>query len=614
MIRKDYNAMILKRVEKNFDRILPIGSIVAWASAATIYKSEIPQVFVLYNLIIGFIFLILTFLNKYLSIEIKILITISIPYIMGILSFMDGGFGSAGLTLLMISNIIAVMYLSKRRSFVISVISIIIFAGLFLYSKFFPIPIGGSDNNTLWLIQFLVFALYLFILHTVVYSIRDYLLKSIEELEDSMEKTFDLAYYDHLTDLPNQYRFKMLINEEVTEETRAYIVIFSVKNLNLINSIYSDVIGDRVLVQIASIFRKIKSNSEVLARIGGNEFALWTSIEDLPSFLNRMVIYKEYFEEKFYIPEMTKTIEFRAGYAKHDLDAQVEETFHKAKLALTYAKALTVDDLVAYDEKLESLLRSDELMKERLSHALTKDDFTVVYQTKIDAITRKVVSVEALSRWTDELIGTVSPSKFIPVLEEMGKSVEFGELLITKVFNDYSKLCIKYNDNISVAINISPNHLIDINFLDYIRHEIIQFDMLPKRVTLEITEGIMIEDFGDVSRIIDRIKKLGFKISLDDFGSGYSSLSYLVKLNIDELKIDQSFVEQINTNDKIDKMIEMIVALSEHYRLNIVAEGVETKEQYEKLLEFGCHEIQGFYFSKPEAIETMINSKEIKKK
>lgn len=210
--------------------------------------------------------------------------------------------------------------------------------------------------------------------------------------------------------------------------------------------------------------------------------------------------------------------------------------------------------------------------------------------------------MEALSRWTDELIGTVSPSKFIPVLEEMGKSVEFGELLISKVFTDYAKLCEKYNDSISVAINISPNHLIDINFLDYIRHEIIQFDMLPRRVTLEITEGIMIEDFSDVSRIIDRIKKLGFKISLDDFGSGYSSLSYLVKLNIDELKIDQSFVEQINTNDKIDKMIEMIVSLSEHYRLNIVAEGVETKEQYEKLLEFGCHEIQGFYFSKPEAI------------
>lgn len=602
MIRKDYNSMILKRIEKNFDRIMPIGSIVAWASALTIYKSTIPQIFVFYNIIIGFIFLVLSFVNKRLTIETKILVTIAIPSIMGVLSFMDGGFGSAGLTLLMISNVIAVMYLSKSRSISIAAISIVIFIGLFGYSKLVVIHIAGSDSDTLWLIQFLVFTLYLFILHTVVYSIRDYLLKNIEELEDSVEKTFYLAYYDQLTSLPNQHRFKLLLREQITSDRGGFIVIFSIINLSIINSIYNDEISDRVLVHITEIFNKIKSNTEVLSKISGDEFALWIDTEDLTTFKNRMTIYKTYFDEKFYIPKMTKKIEFTVGYTKHHAKADIEETFHKAKLALTYAKTLQSESMVPYDETLEAVLRSDELIKERLSLALQNDEFTIYYQSKIDAITREVVSVEALSRWTDDILGSVSPSRFIPILEELNKSVEFGELLINKVFRDYEILCEKYQKPLSVAINISPTHLLDTDFLDYIRHEIIQFDLLPRNVILEITEGIMIENFNEVSKIIESIKSLGFKISLDDFGSGYSSLAYLVKLNIDELKIDKSFVEQINKNDKIDKMIEMIVTLSEYYKLNIVAEGVETKEQYEKLLEFGCHEIQGFYFSKPEPI------------
>ncbi len=186
---------------------------------------------------------------------------------------MDGGFDSAALQLIMISNVVAVLFLSRRKSIFVAGVSIVVFMWLYYYSHFNPVDIPVKDGGViLWFIQFIVFILYLFILHTVVYSVRGgYLLENIEDLQDSIDRTYTLAYYDQLTGLPNQYLFRKSLEEKVTRKETGYLAIFNVRNLGVINSIYDDEIGDQVLIQIANRFNQMKAEDEILSRISGNE-------------------------------------------------------------------------------------------------------------------------------------------------------------------------------------------------------------------------------------------------------------------------------------------------------------------------------------------------------
>ncbi len=601
MFRKDYNEMILSRIEKSFDKIMPIGSIISWASALAIYFSRIPKAYVYMDVGIGVIFMFMYMFKRKLSAETKILITILIPTLIGVLSFMDGGFGSGGISLLMISNVVAVLYLNKRTSKLISAMTLIIFIALFIFSAFIPVDFDVKDDLVLWIIQFLVLILYLFILHTVVYSIRGYLLENIKDLEDSIEQTYNLAYFDQLTGLMNQYKFKEELLSRCKQDA-GYLVIFNIKNLNLINSIYNDVLGDQVLVNTAEIFNNIKTDKELISRISGNEFALWINDQDLGTFLGRVEHFTVSFDDKFSMDRMTMKVEFFISYNKHIRGTDLEETFHKSRLALTYAKNNNERSLIAYDEILDKLVRHDEILKERLEYALKEKSFRVYYQAKVDSINKKVVSVEALSRWTDDLLGVVPPDKFIKMLEQMNASVAFGNLVIEKVFTDYKFIIKKYGNQVTVSINVSPSHLISGGFATYVKRKIIEHKIPSKNIIIEITEEVMINNFDKVSSTIDELRHMGLSISLDDFGSGYSSLNYLATLNIDEIKIDKSFVELINRDSKVNAMIEMIINLSKAYKINIVAEGVETYEQFDYLKDMGCTEIQGYLFSKPEPL------------
>jgi len=602
MIRKDYNTMILNRIESSFDRIMPIGSVIAWLSAIVVYFSNIPRMFITLNIVIGGIFFVIALFRKQLKVELKIMITISIPMFMGVISFMDGGFGSAGLTLFMITNVVAVMFLSKRHSRFIAISSAIIFPMLYAYAQAYPVRFLGQLDIAFWIIHYVVFLLYLFILHTVVYSIKGYLLENIEDLEGSVEKTYALAYYDSLTGLPNQNKYMLDLEEITKEEGHGYVVIFNIDNLNLINSIYSDEIGNQVLVKVAKIIDEARKPNELLARISGNEFSMWLDCKNIREFNERMSGYTQFFYEHFNISNMTKRIEFNMSYMRCLPDDNIIDVFHKVKMALTYVKSQENLTLVPYDEKLEALLRDDEVLKERLEYALANDSFTMVYQTKYNSETNELIGVEALARLYDEKIGQVSPEVFVPKLEKMNYANEFGEIIVKHVLQDYHALRIKYGERCSIAINISPSHIVSKGFVDFIRHEIIKYDILPQRIIIEITEEVMIENFENVAEVIRHLKEIGFKVSLDDFGSGYSSLGYLTKLNIDEIKIDRSFISDVIDNKKMEYMVEMIISLSKVYQLNIVAEGVENEKQYKKLVALGCHDIQGYYLSKPEAL------------
>lgn len=607
MISKDYNSVILKKVEWSFDKLMPVCAIVAWVSSIAILYSSIPVRFAIIDGLSGTIFMLLSIYRKFIRVELKIVFTIVNPVVIGLLSFLDGGFSGAGITLIMIGNVVAVLFLKHAKSIMVSLMSVSIFLFLWFWSVKVKVEGFVNENTAVWVIQFVTFILYLFIIHTIVYAVRKYLLENIEDLDVSTDQIYNLAYYDQLTGLPNQYLFREILERKMTiNKTRGLLVFMNVKNLDLINSLYSDALGDEVIQEISRIFTKIKREHDLFARIDGNEYALW--IEDIKNKNidddQRLDYYFEFFDQMFRVPNMVKKVEFHVGYSRFSKRSNLEECFKKTTLALSYAKNHEWLGPVAYDGKLDEMIRYEEDMKELLVEAIKNrnEEFSMSYQPKVNSYKNQVVGVEALARWNCGELGSVGPAKFIPVIEKMNMAEVFGEIVIKKAFRDYSNLCIKYENQLKLAINISPPHFVAEGFDKFVKTCLEEYRISPDRVILEITEEVMIEDLKLIQDVIKKLKNIGVKISLDDFGSGYSSLNYLSVLDIDELKIDKSFVDQIANNERIEIMLESIIALASSYQLNVVAEGVETKKQFLKLMILGCTEIQGFYFSKPEPL------------
>lgn len=603
MTRKNYNDMILNRVEKNFDKLMPYCVIASLASAVTVYYSDIPRYFITVDILLGAALFIISLFRQKLSAEFKIISAITLAAVIGIMSFLDRGFISGGMNVLMISIAVAVMLLSWKKSIVMSLISIAIFIGLWVATAAQTYEIPSDNGTVVWIIQFIIFLLYLLILNTLVYTIRRYLLDNIRELEDSVDSTYRLAYYDQLTGLPNLAFLKTkLEKKEATSKIKGHLVCFNLKNLNMINSIYSSDIGNLVLIEVAEVFNRIKKENEFVAHVRGNEFAFWIENLDELELEKRLEQIKVEFYKQFKVPYMTIKIEFFSSYIKYDSKTTIDDFYHKANLALTYAKTHNISEVVAYDQELDDVIRYDESLKEQLEKAIMQKDFDLYYQNKVDAVTMLVVGVEALARWKSKSNGIVEPDLFVPIIEKMNLTIPFGEMIITKALGEYEGLSKKFHENLKLSLNISPTHLISDSFVSFLGEAILDYDINPERIILEITEEIMLEGDEAVKDTIRQLKLLGVAISLDDFGSGYSSLNHLSTLDIDELKIDKAFINQIGINNKIVSLLKTIINLSKEYDLELVAEGVETKEQCNLLIKLGCQVIQGYYFSKPEPL------------
>lgn len=254
---------------------------------------------------------------------------------------------------------------------------------------------------------------------------------------------------------------------------------------------------------------------------------------------------------------------------------------------------------MSYDSLLEEQFRTDETIKNLLPFAIAQDEITICYQEKTDCDLNKVVGVEALARWISPVLGDVSPTVFVPILEKANLSETFGRMIIQKVLDEYPRLIEKYNPEITVSINISPSHLASIEFTEFVIGEVEKRGIDATRITLEITEDSLIESLDIIAGVLFKLRNFGFKISLDDFGTGYSSLSYLSRLGFDELKIDRSFINQLNEDSRTGMLIRTIINLKDTYGIDVVAEGVETQVQSDILKDFGCNVHQGYLFSKP---------------
>ncbi|MGE4473615.1 MAG: putative bifunctional diguanylate cyclase/phosphodiesterase, partial [Sulfuricurvum sp.] len=279
----------------------------------------------------------------------------------------------------------------------------------------------------------------------------------------------------------------------------------------------------------------------------------------------------------------------------------VDDLMKYADSAMYNAKANGRNTFKFFDPELQKIIENKAYMIDRLRKAIENKSMALYYQSQV-LVNRdeQIIGVEALLRWNDPDHGLVSPGSFIPMAEESGLIIPLGEWILREAVK---QLKVWENDPIKhswrISVNVSYKQFEKENFVDMVESIIDEYDVIAEQLRLELTESLLIKNTNEALIKINRLKNMGLSLSIDDFGTGYSSLSYLKQLPIDELKIDQSFVRDLTTDENDVIIVETIISIGQKFGLEVIAEGVETREQYEKLVELGCENFQGYLFGRP---------------
>ncbi len=425
--------------------------------------------------------------------------------------------------------------------------------------------------------------------------------KATSRLAQKARDLKKLASFDPLTGLANRFAFRRHLHRAVKNsvETRQpmALLVLDMDGFKEINDMLGHAVGDLVLKRTARRIRKVVGKENVVSRLGGDEFTVILrsikSEEEIVEIGRRIVaeILRPMFFEK---TEMHVGASVGASLCPVDTERS-EELFTFADTAM-YAAKFGDKDVVLYDTKMTEELIARKRVESKLSSALERDEFHLVYQPQIDIDSEKINGFEALVRWNQNG-QVVSPADFIPLLESTGRIIEVGNWIIQRACEQaaqWSRLGHKF----TMAINISPMQFREDSFVRTVKDAIISNDLDPQYIDIEITETMLISDVGQTSDKLQLLREFGTKISIDDFGTGYSSLAYLKNFPIDRLKIDRTFIKDIPKHD--DGVIATsIIVLGQSLDLEVLAEGVETQAQYDFLKRNLCNSFQGHLFSPP---------------
>ena len=422
-----------------------------------------------------------------------------------------------------------------------------------------------------------------------------------------------LAQYDSLTKLPNRLLLKELLSAMIkrVERDKAYgaLLFIDLDHFKLINDTKGHDIGDIVLVETAKRIKNCIRQIDIASRLGGDEFVVALEIEenDEDKVIDSMTIVANKILEEIKKPYLIHNFDFRLTASIgimlfKDSNHKIDELMKFADTAMYNAKEKGRNRYSYFDPKLQALLEQKADLAKHLREAIDKKMMFLNYQLQIISHNKedKVVGVEALVRWNDPKKGIIGPNLFIPIAEETGLIIPLGNWILKEVMiqlKQWEEDEIKKDWRISV--NVSYRQFEQDNFVHKLKSLIEKYKINPSKLRLEITENLLIKDTQNIINKISELSLIGVTISIDDFGTGYSSLAYLKQLSIDELKIDQSFIKDILTDSNDLVIVETMLSIGKKFNLEIIAEGVETKEQYEKLVSMGCSYFQGYFFGKP---------------
>ena len=415
------------------------------------------------------------------------------------------------------------------------------------------------------------------------------------------------AFHDGLTRLRNRAYFMSQLQAALNRETEqsgqnCAILFLDLDRFKIVNDSLGHVHGDALLREVAQRLKRSVRPQDTLARIGGDEFAIL--IEDSAGLATAVEVAERVIEamrtplqlsHQSVFPSVSIGISRSLGR-----DTSPDDLIRDADIAMYEAKRAGHGDYAIFDPSMHEVAVARLALQTDLRLAVQQGDFHLAYQPIVDPTTGEISSFEALLRWDHPRLGSIAPAEFIPVAEEIGVIREIDRRVMIEACTQLKKWHVMQGrSTLRMSVNISAAEFVDPAFLDDLAAVLASCDLPPKCLELEITEGIFLHSSPQIAGIIAAIRQSGVRIALDDFGTGFSSLSYISRYPIDTIKIDKSFIDEICTRKSTYAIVDLIMGLGKALGLNIIAEGVETNDQANKLIAIGCTATQGYLYSKP---------------
>lgn len=433
--------------------------------------------------------------------------------------------------------------------------------------------------------------------------------KDVTEEKRVQEVNAYLAHHDELTKLLNRRGFEeqlriTLLNAKQLQQQFS-VMYFDLDRFKSINDTMGHFVGDRLLEEIAKRVNHQLGNENIIARMGGDEFMVLCPVleqeEEANYYANKLMIC---LNEPFNIDDFELYVTASIGISIFPINGDsVVELLKHSDIALYEAKKLGRNNFQFYSPAMDTMSFKSLILERDLRKALINNEFVAYLQPRVDAVTKKIISAEALIRWQHPTYGLVSPSEFIPLAEETGLIIPIGHWMKRRVCEQLVKWREEGIPLIPISINISAQRFLQKDFSKSVNEMLEEYGMEGKYLEFEITENSIMKIEENVFKTINNLKGLGIKIYIDDFGTGYSSFSYLKSFKLDGIKIDRSFIQNISSESENAGITAAMIQLARILKIGVIAEGVETVDELEFLIENQCTQVQGYLFSKPVPVE-----------
>lgn len=442
-----------------------------------------------------------------------------------------------------------------------------------------------------------------------------FIIRDVSSKKKSERLMYQLAYHDIVTELPNRRFFMERLRKELYQSKRTHskfaIVYLDIDKFKYINDTYGHEIGDYALIQFAKIIKSNLRPNDLFARMGGDEFTLLlpniSGKEEVKEIIEKI---KDKLQTPLKIKDRSFPITCSIGISLFPEDGNdVGELLKRADMALYSVKEQGRNEFRFFKNEMEEKSLERMLLESELQKAIKEHQFFIEYQPKKDVMNGKLIGMEALLRWRHPKIGVIPPLKFIPIAEETGLITSLGKWVLHESCKQNKHWQQKGYPPLTVSVNVSPRQIVP-DLIDTVKHTLEATKLEAKWLELEVTENVF-TDLEEAATILQQIRQLGVHISIDDFGTGYNSFNYIKELPVDTIKIDTSLIQDIDHNEESKAIVKAMIEFANMLQLNVIAEGVETKEQLAHIQTDGCNQAQGFLFSHPlpqEKFETYLQS------
>lgn len=451
-------------------------------------------------------------------------------------------------------------------------------------------------------IMFTVFGVVLFGIPAMAFALQRRL------AESSARRVGFLSRHDTLTGLLNRSTFTDEAEELLKQGKISYVGYADADQFKLINDTYGHSVGDAFLRHLSNMLRESLSEDALIARFGGDEFTFALSKQDALIFERKVERLRRLASTKTSIDGFAVTSSISIGLTECLLNDTLEDTLLRADTALYYAKSRGRNTIALYNEKMGDAAKIRRELEALLRDACACGGFGLAFQPLVNAMSGETVGYEALLRLQDADGNAIPPSDFIPLAEEIGLIEEIGKWVLFNAMDQVSAL-----DTVSsVSINLSAEQFESGKLVETVAAALKQSGLPAHRLELEITESVLLKHEAHVEYQIDALKDMGISIAMDDFGTGFSSLSTLWRYGFDRIKIDKSFIQALDeAPERSQQLIDSIILLGARMGMSITAEGIETQSQKELLAELGCDVLQGFYFGKPSPLDASADRRDV---